>query len=167
MSTKTTFFEEMRCFIAFFLIFGLCPFWQNTKCKLFLVFYSIFSILLVFIIFLSAIFINKVLEDNTLSTAVAYSFLFSVLTTHLIIVLQSLFYRKSQMKLIQKFSHVDRLFNTKLQIFMSYRKEKLALFIRFSLLLFIFVAIKLALILHLHYMNRLGSFWYLSVKTHL
>lgn len=160
MTIKTTFIDEMRGFIAFFLIFGLWPTWQTTKYKSWLVLYSVFSILLVFGIFLSAIYINEVLEDNTLSTAVAYSFLFSILTTHLIIVLQSLLYRKSQTKLIQKFSQVDRLFNTKLHIFMSYRKEKQALFIRFSLLLLLFVAIKVGLMVHLHHMNRLGSFWY-------
>ncbi|XP_055294772.1 putative gustatory receptor 2a [Sitodiplosis mosellana] len=160
MSIKSTFIDEMRGFIAFFLIFGLWPTWQTTKYKTWLMLYSIFSILLVFFIFLSAIYINKVLEDSTLSTAVAYSFLFSILTTHLIIVVQSLFYRKSQTKLIQKFSQVDRLFNTKLQIFMSYRKEKQALFIRFSLLLSIFVAIKVGLMVHLHSTGRLGSFWY-------
>lgn len=150
----------MRGFIAFFLVFGLWPTWQTTKYKNLLFVYSVFSILLVFGIFFSAIFINKVLEDNTLSTAVAYSFLFSILSTHLIIVLQSLFYRKTQMKLIQKFSYVDRLFNTKLDIFLSYHREKRALLIRFMSLVFIFVAIKIGLITHLHYMNRLNSFWY-------
>lgn len=161
MSMKTTFIDEMRGFIAFFLIFGLFPTWQTTgKYKPWLVLYSIFSILLVFAIFLSAIYINKVLDDNTLSTAVAYSFLFSILTTHLIIVVQALFYRNSQTKLIQKFGQVDRLFNTKLQILMSYRKEKQALFMRFTTLLIIFVAIKVGLLTHLHYEGRLGGFWF-------
>lgn len=150
----------MRGFIAFFLIFGLWPTWQTTKYKKLLVIYSIFSILLVFGIFLSAIYINKVLEDNTLSTAVAYSFLFSILSTHLIIVLQSLFNRKTQMKLIQKFSYVDRLFNTKLQIFLSYQREKKALLIRLSSLLLTFIGVKIALLIHLHYIDRLNSFWY-------
>lgn len=169
MSIKTTFFVEMRGFIAFFLMFGLWPTWQSNKFKYTLIIYSIFSISIVFGIFLSAVYINKVLDDNTLSTAVAYSFLFSVLSTHLIIVLQSLFYRKAQMKLIQKFSQVDRLFNNKLHIFISYRKEKKALFVRLASLLIIFVCIKFGLMLHLHYSERLTSFWYhclFSVCTH-
>lgn len=160
MSNKTTFVEEMRGFTAFFQIFGLWPTWQTTKYKSLLTIYSICSILSVFVIFLSAIYVNKLLEDNTLSTAVASWFLFTVLATHLIIVLQSLFYRKAQMKLLQKFSQVDRLFNAKLQISMSYRKEKKALFMRFCILLITFVAIKVGLLIHLHYMQRLGSFWY-------
>lgn len=160
MSAKISFFEEMRIFIGIFLLFGLWPTWQTTRYKYVLIVYSIFSISIVFGIFLSAIYINKVLEDNTLSTAVAYSFLLSILATHLIIVLQSLFYRKSQMKLIQKFSNVDRLFSTKLQISMSYQKEKTAMFIRFSSLLFAFVSIKVALMFHLHYSGRLSNFWY-------
>lgn len=160
MSAKISFFEEMRIFIGIFLIFGIWPTWQTTRYKYVFIIYSIFSISIVFGIFLSAIYINKVLEDNTLSTAVAYSFLLSILATHLIIVLQSLFYRKSQTKLIQKFSNVDRLFSTKLQIFMSYQKEKTAMFIRFSSLLFAFVSIKVALMFHLHYSGRLSNFWY-------
>lgn len=160
MTVKPVFLDEIKGFIVFFLIFGLWPTWQNIKYKILLVFYSIFSIFLVFGIFSSAIYVNKVLEDNTLSTAVAYSFLLSILATHLIIVLQSLFYRKAQMKLVQKLSHVDRLFSTKLQIFISYRKERKALLIRFSILIFTFVAIKVALIMHLHFLGRLSSFWY-------
>lgn len=160
MSIKTTFFDEIRGFNAFFLIFGLWPTWPNPKYKSSLVLYSIFSIFLVFAIFLSAVYINKVMDDNTLSGAVAYSFLFSILATHLIVVLQSLFHRKAQMKLVQKFSHVDRLFNTKLQLFISYRNEKRSLLVRMLLLLCFFVGVKLALLLHLYYQGHLGSFWY-------
>lgn len=163
MSIKTTFLHEMQGFIAFFLIFGLWPTWQTTKYKSLLVFYSYFSISLVFGIGISAIYINRVLDDNTLSTAIAYSFLFSILSTHLIIVLQSLLYRKAQMKLIRKISHVDHLFSTKLQILMPYRREKKAMFIRFSVILFAFIVIKVFLMIHLHYMKRLNSFWYLCL----
>lgn len=160
MSTKATFSDEMHGFISFFMVFGLWPTWKTTKYKTYLLAHSIFSILLVFGICLSAIFVNEMLADNTLSTAVAYSFLFSILSTHLIIVLQSLIYRRSKAKLIQKFSHVDRLFTAKLQITIGYRKEKQMLFVRFATLLCTFVAIKIGLMIHLHYLERLGSFWY-------
>lgn len=160
MVSKTTFFDEMRAFIAFFLVFGLWPSCQTIKFKKILLLYSIFSIGLVFAIFISAIYINKVTEDSTLTVAVAYSFILSILATHLIIVVQSLFNRKSQMKLLQKFAHVDRLFSTKLQIYISYRKEKSALLIRMLILLTIFVSIKLSLVIHLHQVDRLNSFWY-------
>lgn len=159
MSSKSTFLDEMRVFNGFFLIFGLWPTWSSHKFKRLLLFYSIFSISLVFFIFVSAIYINKVLEDNSLSSAIAYSFLFSILTTHLIIVIQSLFYRNAQFRLVQKLSNVDRLFNTKLKIFISYRNEKKELFIRMTLLLVTFVLIKVGLMWHLYSQKRFGSFW--------
>lgn len=160
MSQKSHFLDEMGGFNAFFLVFGLFPSWQTQKYRPFLIVYSIFSILLVFAIFVSAVYIHKVFNDNTLSSAVAYSFLLSILATHLIIILQSLFHRKAQMKLVEKFSYVDHLFNSKLQLFISYRNEKRALFIRLLILLSTFVVIKLGLIIHLYYGRNLNSFWF-------
>lgn len=161
MTKRKSFFEEMRSFVAFFLIFGLWPSWkETTEHQSLLIGYSIFSISLVFGVFLSAIIVNKVLEDNTLSTAVAYSFLLSILATHLIIVVQALFYRKALVRLMNKFTYIDKLFTNKLQIYISYTQEKYALWMRFIIILAAFVLIKCALIIHLHYSERLSSFWY-------
>lgn len=160
MSVRTSFVEEMRGFLAIFLIFGLWPTWHTTKYKSMLLLYSVFSILLVFAIFTSAIYVNKVLDDNSLSTAISYSFILSILATHLIITVQVLFYRKTQLRLIQKLSYVDHLFSSKLHIYISYRKEKWAIFIRFSLVLLTFIVIKSGLVVHLYYTDQLGRFWY-------
>lgn len=160
MVAKRTFFDEIRGFIAFFLIFGLWPVWRNSKYNWLLIIYSFFSIFIVFFIFVSAIFVEKVLEKNALSKAVAYSFLYTILITHLIIVVQSLIQRKFQMKLIQKFTHVDRLFHTKLQVLISYRKEKRILFLRFALMLATYIGIKVALMIHLYTIDNPKSFWY-------
>lgn len=165
MSKKSTFLDEMRAFNAFFLIFGLFASWPTPKYRPILFVYSIFSIFLVFAIFVSAVYINKVFNENILSSAVAYSFLLSILATHLIIVLQSLFHRKAQIKLVQKFSYVDRLFNTKLQLFISYRNEKRALFIRLLILLCTFLLIKSGLFIHLYYGGYLNSFWFHCVYS--
>lgn len=158
MAVKTTFFDEMRVFIVFFSIFGLWPAWKNNKHKWLLLIYSCFSILFVFIISVSAV-LYKVLE-NALSAAVTYSLLFSILVTHFIIVVQSLVQRKFQMKLIQKFTHVDRLFHTKLQVPVSYREERRILFHRFVMMLSTFIAIKVALMIHLYCTTDLDTFWY-------
>lgn len=161
MSRNQKFFEGMRSFVTFFLIFGLWPSWKEiSDYKIVLIGYSIFSILLVVGVFISAIVVNKVLDDNTLSTAIAYSFLLSILATHLIIVLQALFYRKTLVRLMNKFAYVDKLFSNKLQIQISYGKECKAMWIRFVLLLSTFVLIKLMLIAHLHQTSRLSIFWY-------
>lgn len=150
----------MRVFNAFFLIFGLWPSWPSSKYKSSLLLYSIFSIFLVFAIFTSAIFVNQVLDDDTLSAAVGYSFILSILSTHLIIVLESMFHRKTQLKLVQKFANVDHLFSTKLQFLISYRNQRVALLIRTSLLLGTLIAVKVGLVFHLYYQARLGIFWY-------
>lgn len=161
MSRRKSFFDEMRSFVVFYLIFGLWPSWKElNEYKYLLIGYSIFSISLVFGVFLSAIFINKVLEDNTLSSAVAYSFLLSILATHLVIVVQALFYRKALVRLMNKFTYVDKLFNQKLQIFISYKQERRQLWMRFIIILGILVSIKFALIIHLQWRGQLVSFWY-------
>lgn len=150
----------MRVFIVFFSIFGLWPAWKDNKYKWLLIIYSCFSILLVFIIVVSAVFFQKVLEHNPLSSAISYSLFFSILATHLIIVVQSLVQRKFQMRLMQKFTHVDRLFHTKLQVPVSYREERRILFLRFVMMLSTFVVIKVALMIHLYSASALDSFWY-------
>lgn len=155
-----TLFDEMRGFIVFFLIFGLWPAWINNKYKWLLIIHSIFSITTVFAIFASAIFIHKVLESNLLSTAVAYSCLFSILVTHLIIILQSLVQREFQLKLIQKFAHVDRSFHKKLHILISHRDEKRVLLVRFVSMLSIFAGIKVAMLINLADGGVFNSFWY-------
>lgn len=160
MVTQTAiFFKQMRGFIVFFLVFGLWPIWINNKYKWLLIIYSIFSILFVFVIFVSAIFIHKVLESNLLSTAVAYSCLYSVLITHLIIVVQSLVQREFQLKLIQKYAYVDRLFHTKLQVLISYNDELRILLFRFVVMLSTFVGIKMAMVINLSGAGIFNSFW--------
>lgn len=160
MATKKTFFDEFRGFLVFFLIFGLWPAWPNNKYKWTLIIYSFFSIGFVFVIFISAIFVKKVFEDNALSAAVSYSILLSALITHLIIVVESLVQRRYQMKLIQKFTHVDRLFHTKLQALISYRKEKRILLLPFTLMLATFIGIKVALMIHLNNIESFTRFWF-------
>lgn len=160
MAVKTTFFDEMRGFIVVYLVFGLWPAWKNNKYKWLLIIYSFFSIILVFIIFVSAVFVNKILEYRSLSAAVDYSFFCSISITHFIIVLQSLIQRKFQMKLINKFTHVDRLFHTKLHVRISYRNERRILFLRFVLMLSTFIGIKTGLMIHLYAGNSLNSFWF-------
>lgn len=161
MSKRKEIFEEIRSFVVFFLIFGLWPSWKDSKYRIILIVYSIFSIFLVFCIFVSAVYINDVLDDNQqLSTAVAYSFLLSNLATHFIIVLQSLFYRNDLTRLVKKLAFVDSLLNKKLQIYISYQKEKRSIWARVLTILAILVSIKSFLSLHLHLRNEFGSFWY-------
>lgn len=161
MSRQKEFFREIRSFVVFFLIFGLWPTWKNSKYRILLIIYSIFSIFLVFCIFISAVYINNVLNDNQqLSTAVSYSFLLSNLATHFIIVVQSLFYRNELARLVNKMGFVDCLFSKKLQIHISYAKEKRAIWIRVLTILGILFFIKSFLSLHLHLRDEFGSFWF-------
>lgn len=93
MSKGKTFFEEIRLFIVFFLFIGVRPSWKNNKYKWPLILYSIHSITVVFCIFASAILVYDVIEQNTLSNTVAYSFLLSFLSSHLIIVIHYDFFQ--------------------------------------------------------------------------
>lgn len=154
------FFEETRNFVVFSLIFGLWPSWKGSKFEYLLAIYSIFSISLVFYIFVSAIFINQILDDNTLSIAVDFSLVMSILATHLVIVSQAFSHRKQLLELTDKFSYVDRLFDKKLFTYIPYQKEKRSLWTRIAILLGVLVTTKIVLILRLHYRNEFGSFWF-------
>lgn len=154
------FSKEIHIFVVFSLIFGLWPSWKGSKYESLLAIYSIFSISIVFYIFISAIFINKILDDNTLSIVVDFSLVMSILATHFIIILQAFFHRRKLLQITNKFTYVDRLFNEKLFTYIPYKKEKRSIWIRISILLGVLVIMKIVLILRLHYRNEFGSFWY-------
>lgn len=160
MSKRRTFFDEIQWFASLFMVFGLWPAWQNSKYKVPLAIYSIFTISIPCYIFVSAVFINDVFKDSELTSPVGYSMILSVLATHLIICVQAFCYRNTLLKLTNKFSSVDRLCNTKLQLFISYRKENHALIIRFMIFALALIGVKCVLIFHLQYRGRLGAFWY-------
>lgn len=162
MYNQKKFFDEFRGFIGFFLIFGLWPCWrwQNSKYKCCLIIYSIGLICFIGCIFFFAIFMNIELSSHALSSIVEYSFLWSVLFTHLVILLEVLINRNAQMRLIQKITYADFLFKHRLQLVICYRDEKRAIFKRFAVLIFISISVRAILTVHLYYQNRINNIWY-------
>lgn len=161
MFKSIEFFHQIRFFIGFFVCFGIWPCWQKDRFKYALIAYSLFSISLVFGIFASAFFVHNIIEENSLTSVIAYSFLLSILTTHLIITFEALFNRSAQMQLITKFDYIDNLFSSRLRVKISYNREKRALFVRIVIYVLIIFAIKSALVAYnLQFKNETSDFWY-------
>lgn len=137
------FFNRTQNFFIFFILFGLWTSWQNSKYKLFPQFYSVFSVVLIILNFLLAIIFDRLHTFNSLSN-IAANFWFILLTlAHLIIVLESIYHSNVQLKLIQGFSRVDRIFAMKLFVKIPYRNEKHQLFVLVFMMMCIEIITKL------------------------
>lgn len=137
------FFEQMRYFFILFILFGLWTSWKNIEHKQYLRAYSIFSIALPFVCFSTAVCYNRFFAFERLSFVVSNLLLALVYLTHLVIVSESAFQSKSQMKIIQRFASVDSLFYTQLAIRIPYHEEKRDLVIRILILALIEMSVKL------------------------
>lgn len=160
MSAKTKLVAEIRGFIILFAIFALWPTLPKAKYRLLLRAYSVVCIIYVISVFISEIFFTNESTGHTLSSIVEYSFFWSILFTHLIVIVDALKNSDAQMRLIRKFSYVDWLFKHKLQLTIHYRNEMRSLFIRIAIVVIILVAIRIGLTLHLSHEGRINSFWY-------
>lgn len=137
------FFSHNRNFFIFFILFGTWTTWQNSKPKVFLRIYSIISVVQIILNFLWAIIFDRLYEFNTLSNIVANIWFFLSIFAHLIIVLESIYQDETQLKLIQSFSRIDRIFAIKLCVKIPYRNEKHRLFTRVFILVYIEIATKI------------------------
>lgn len=157
------FFKEMRSFFIIFIVFGLWSTWENYKYKSQINFHSICSVAIVFFCFFSAYFMNKFYIFNSLSNTVANVLYVLIIFTQLIIIAESILQKEAQMKLIQKLTIVDQMFNTKLNKMISYQDEKCEIFIRNSILVLIILFIKFFLSLFTYLTNREFNFMYPSM----
>lgn len=160
MSSETVFFDQMRNYIVYFQVFGLWSSWKNHKYKMLLKAHSVFPITIVFFSYMSAYFFNQFFEQTTLSSTISTGLFITVLIAHLIITIETFVRCCSQLALVQKFSLVDRMFNTKLLICIPYRKEKWDFFIRNSTLVFFVVSVKIFVIVYTVAEERVINFLY-------
>lgn len=160
MSKQSTLFEEIRGFIISFLILGLWPSSKNSKYNILLKIYSFLCICSIICLFSYAIYFKHFMNGHSLSSIVEYSFLWSILSTHLIILIEALVKSDAHMRLIQKISHIDWLFKNKLQIGISYSEEKHSIFIRVIIMVFISMSVGIGVTIHLNYQHRITNFWY-------
>lgn len=160
MAKQTNLHDEIHKFIVFFSFVGLWPTSSNSKFKVFLVICSIFYISVVFCMFWSAFHSNHQLVHNTLSAIVQSSFLASILIAHFTVILEALINRNGQVRLIERISHTDWLLRSKLQLIVSYGREKHAIFTRFGIFILILVLIRTILTCYLNIEYHINDFWF-------
>lgn len=128
MSTEKTFFDEMRNYFVCFITFGLWSSWKNSKYNRLLQIYVTFFIISVASSYLLAIFRKEYPLETKLSTAIGTILLCIILVAHSVVVVETIFKSDAQLRLIQKFTFVDRFIDSKLNVSIAYDKEKCGLF---------------------------------------
>lgn len=114
----------MRNFLVIFVVFGLWSSLNHFQHKLFLRVCSSFSIFLGIFSFLSAFLFEQLHPMSTISNVVANSLYMLTVSTYLITIAETFIKRNVQMQIIEKFTIIDQLFHTKLNVIIPYAKEK-------------------------------------------
>lgn len=162
---RTMFFKHIRGYIVFYCVFGMWSSWEKNQYKWLLRAYSILSITPVLCSFWSAFILNEFFNHISLTTSVTTSAFFTILFAHSVIAVESLLKSQAQMQIIQSFSIVDQMFSTKLNISMSYRKEKRQLFIWNCVLISMILFIKIIVWLYTYFYNRTLNFFYSAMYS--
>lgn len=139
--------------------------WENNQYKWLIWAYSILSITPVLCSFWFAFILNEFFNYISVTTSVATSAFFTILFAHSVIAVESLLKSQAQMQIIQKISIVDQMFSTKLNLSMSYRKEKRQLFIRNCVLISMILIIKIVVWLYTYFYNRTLNFFYSAMYS--
>lgn len=164
MSNKRQRFNETRCFIAVYSIFGLWPsFSTKSKYKIFLIFLSLAYIGYTFFTLWFAFYLQNNCCVQSLSALIQFLFELSILLAHFTVMLEALINRNAQMYLIEKFSHIDWLLRKKFQIPISYHKEKYSIFIYLSIVEFIWIFIRTILTFHINNKYEINNLLYPSI----
>lgn len=162
------FFNRMQKFFIFFILFGIWTIWKNSKYKHFLQLYQILSIAQFILNFLLAIVLDRLYEFSLLSNVVANFWFILSIFTHLIIVLESIFENKSQLKLIHSISRVDRIFAVKLCVKIAYQNEKHRIFVHLFMMMAIEIVTKIFFIIYSSiYRNELHKLFYVTLHSEL
>lgn len=159
------FFTQIRHYILVFIFFGLWSSMHDFKYKLSLRIYSIFLLLLMFCFFLLTVYFRQFYTFTTITNTVANSLFVLVVITHFIIIVESIWQRKVQKRLIKEFIIVDEIFKTKLNIRIPYQKEKRKMFIIFSTVLLIVLPIEVAVTVYLFYNSHVYYIVFQSVYS--
>lgn len=159
------FLEKMRYFLAFFILFGLWTSYQNSKHRTILRFYSLFQISLIVLEFLFGILYDIFYENVTLSNAVANLLFLLIISTHFVVVVESITQNQAQEKLIQELSSIDNLISTNFGIQNLFRKEICAIFAQISILLFIKSTIIISNLSIQLYINRLYNYFFVTMYS--
>lgn len=108
--------------------------WPISKYEIQFKVYSHFSIALVFGCLSYAYIFNKFYAFNSISFTVSNLLFISISMALLVSVVESIYQKEAQMKLIRNVLLADHLFNGKLKVMIPYYKEKCEIFTRFIVL---------------------------------
>lgn len=159
------FSKQIRNYILVFIVFGLWSSLNDFEYKLPLRIYSVFSLLLVFCFFSLTVYFRQFHTFTTISNTVANSLFVLVVITHLVIIIESMWQRIAQKRLIRKFNLVDELFKTKLNTQIKYENEKRKMFIMNLTVLSIVLPIEVAVTIYLYYNSHVYYFIFQSIYS--
>jgi 7tm Chemosensory receptor len=143
---KNIFSQEMSSFVNIFQVLSLFPCSSNPFANIMLKFYSSLSLLMVVAVFCSAFFIFPVLQDTeSLSLLVGGLVFIGLLITQFINLLQAFFSRQEQMTIYQKMDEIDDLLlQNQLLVNINYGRLRRKLYIKYSIIMSIILAIHFA-----------------------
>lgn len=157
------FSEEMSSFVNIFQLFSLFPYSSNVMANILLKFYSVISLLVIALIFLSAFFIYPVLEDSeSLSLLVGGLVFVGLLITHFLNILQAFASRHEQMMIYQKFDEIDYLLQNQLLVNINYVRLRKRLYLKYFIIAVIVLAIHTTSIVSVS-INKLFFRYYLHL----
>lgn len=132
-----TYYDEIRKYIFFFQLFGLCPIGRNEFQNYVLGLYSLLLFVALLVLSVIAIFVNKIIydNDNSISTMVAGLVFLGEILTHAILILHAFLSRYELQKILTEISEIDEIFQTKLHRQMDYTAMKKKYFFKFTIIL--------------------------------
>lgn len=137
-SKQSDFFKHISNYILIFIFLSLWSSFQSFKRKRMLQIYAVFALLSVLISFSFALYSKQLYTFTTVSNTVANTLYALITSVYLIIIYETFTKSKVQRHLIEKFSRVDELFQTKLKLQIPYHREKYSL-MKISLFLMVVI----------------------------
>lgn len=160
------FFKQTRNYIICFILFGMWSSWQDFHYKRLLQAYSILCIFTELCSYILTMFFTDLWSEGiTFVSIIANSSVYIMMCVQLVIGLESFFKSKSQVQLIRKFSEVDQLFSSKLDVSVQNHKERRELFMRNFLLIAMILSIKITLWIYTRFINPVLCFFYCTMYS--
>lgn len=148
------FFDRMRNYIVYFLVFGVWSSWKSSEYRIWLQAYPLASLALLSLSYISSV--KSFLILPSLSGTLTILLFSTTFLTHFFITIETIAKSETQLRIVQEFSIVDRMFETTLNIYIPYRREKEKLFVRNCVLVSFIVVLKGIPIVYFHlYRNEL------------
>lgn len=156
--SKMEFRHQIQSFLLFFALFGLWTSYPSDKYHSFFRMCKVLSLATLLLIFVCAVFIDKLYEDSSLSNNLANCLFTSGFLIHTFIVTETMVNYSSQKQIIDKFASVDRLFKRDLRKMVPYHKEKHQLLSQSITITSIIFIPKMITTIYAHYIEVVYNF---------